>query len=303
MISVITVNYNTTDVTIDLLKSIERLGRHDLEVIVVDNGSKQDPSELILQRFPWVKVVRSEVNYGFAGGNNLGIQHSSGDYLFFVNNDTEFKSDVFGKLRESLALHPGLGVVCPVLHYFDHPQQIQFAGFTDLHPVTARNKCITTLGLPDVESLSYTEYAHGAAMMMPRHVIEKVGVMPEEYFLYYEEYDWSERIKNAGYAIAVDNRSVLYHKESQSTGAISELKSYFLSRNRILFMRRNAPTLFLFLFWMYYLVIATPVQVLRYVLQGRWGNSLAHMAGIIWNITSSIESKKIGYKFNDLRNA
>ena len=84
-----------------------------------------------------------------------------------------------------------------------------------------------------------TPYLHGAAMIIKREVIEKIGMMPEIFFLYYEELDWSTSMTRAGYELWYEPRCTVFHKESQSTGQLSKLRTYFLTRNRLLYARRN----------------------------------------------------------------
>jgi len=301
MVSIITVNYNNTVVTLDLLRSIENLHLKDVEVVVVDNGSRDNPGPLLKGHYPWITFVRSDINLGFAGGNNLGIRRAKGEYFFFINNDTEFTHDILGRMVGLLEANTEIGVLCPVLYYYDDPNAMQYAGFTPFNKVTCRNQCVTTFPTADSNGLSFTSFPHGAAMMIPRRVVYKVGIMPETYFLYYEEHDWAEMIKREGLKIAVDTQSVLLHKESQTVGAISELKSYFMSRNRILFMRRNARRAYLLLFWFYFLLVATPANLFAYALKKQWGNIRAHLAGISWNFRFPTTSQNIGYKFNHLR--
>ncbi|MDZ7845886.1 MAG: hypothetical protein U5L96_03410 [Owenweeksia sp.] len=93
------------------------------------------------------------------------------------------------------------------------------------------------------DQIAPTAYIHGAAMMISKKVLEEVGPMYEDYFLYYEELDWSERIRKAGYELLYRGHAKVYHKESVSTGVNSPLKLYYLNRNRLLFARRNFPPL------------------------------------------------------------
>ncbi|MFN8342316.1 MAG: glycosyltransferase family 2 protein [Cyclobacteriaceae bacterium] len=295
MISVITINYNNIPVTREMLASLSVFPRHNLEVIVVDNGSKEHAGQLATE-FPWIHFVRSEVNLGFAGGNNLGVSLATGDYLFFVNNDVEFTENLFEALSHQLVNHPEIGAISPILYYYEEPRTVQYAGFTPINRVTGRNRIVKELP----GKLVSTAFAHGAAMMMPREVYDKVGPMPENYFLYYEEMDWCEQIKRLGYRIAVDGTCSLLHKESRSVGLISELKSYFMSRNRLLFMRRNSKRVLLPMVWLYFVAIVSPKQILSYAFKKQWANAKAHLAGIWWNLTSPIDSTSLGYKFNHM---
>ena len=213
-----------------------------LEVIVVDNASKEDEASVIESRYPAVTVIRSQENLGFAGGNNLGIRAARGKYIFLVNNDTVFKEDGhIDALVRRLESSAQTGAVCPKIRFAWGNHPIQFAGYTPLSSITLRNQAI---GCNEDDCGQYdtahaTPYAHGAAMMVKREAIERAGLMPECFFLYYEELDWSMMITRAGYDIWYEPACTIYHKESQATGQCSPLKTYYLTRNRLLFARRN----------------------------------------------------------------
>ena len=225
-LSIITINYNGLKDTCELLGTLP-LEDDSLEVIVVDNASRKDEATVIEQRYPQVKVVRSHQNLGFAGGNNLGIREARGSYIFLVNNDTVFKEWNVSALIHRLVSSPQIGAVCPKIRFTWDNCPIQFAGYTPLSPITMRNRSI---GFGEDDQGQYdmahpTPYAHGAAMMVKREVIDKAGMMPECYFLYYEELDWSMMIRRAGYDIWYEPRCTIYHKESQTTGQQSPLKN------------------------------------------------------------------------------
>jgi GT2 family glycosyltransferase len=241
-VSIITVNYKQVEVTCDLLDSIRRLPcRTIFEVIVVDNGAIEDRADRFHKHLPEAVVLTSKDNLGFAGGNNLGIQMARGEFLFFVNNDTVFTANLLDVLVEKMVTNPKIGAVSPKIRYFNTPQYIQYAGFTEVNPLTGRND---TIGKNERDEGQYdtarpTAYAHGAAMMVRREVVDKVGLMPENYFLYYEELDWCAQIRRAGFEIWYAPEGLIFHKESATVGKASPLKTYYLTRNRILFMRRN----------------------------------------------------------------
>ncbi len=299
-VSVITLNYNTTNHTIALLKSIERIYGQSLQVIVVDNGSTENPVTLLASQFPWIDFIRSDRNLGFAAGNNLAMRVAHGEYLFFVNNDTEFGADILSRMVNLLEQFKGIGLLCPTIHYYDQPDQVQYAGFTQINKITGRNACVTKAE-PEPNGMAITHYAHGAAMLVPRRVIDQIGSMPENYFLYYEELDWSELIRRAGYQIVVDTQSAFYHKESRSVEKLSELKSYLLTRNRILFMRKYSSRTHLILFWIFFLGVATPKHLLKNLVELRTKNVWAFLQALRWNFFNPVHSTSIGYKFNYLR--
>jgi GT2 family glycosyltransferase len=298
-VSIITVNFNQSFITEQLLLSIAATNTYaNIEIIVVDNGSKVNDLPMLQVKYPDVKFIRSDVNTGFAGGNNIGVKEATGEYLFFVNNDTEFTVNLVQKLADDFDKHPEIGMISPKLRYFDTPVMIQYVGFTPMNYYTCRNNCIgqfeTDKGQYD-NIVGPVAYAHGAAMMVKREAISKAGLMAENFFLYYEEMDWCDRIKKAGYQIWIDTNALIYHKESVSVGRVSGLKEYFMNRNRILFIRRNAPLYARFIFYIYFMCLVVPRNILMYNKKGYKGFTSLLLKAIWWNITQNINSAKLGY--------
>lgn len=148
---------------------------------------------------------------------------------------------------------------------------IQFAGFTPLSKYTLRNR---TIGYNETDEGQFdipqeTSYLHGAAMMVKREVVEQVGRMPEIYFLYYEEMDWCTQMSRQGYQLWYEPRCTIYHKESRSTGKDSPLKTYYLTRNRLLYAWRNRQGRTLYISILYQLLMANPKNIMMYLLHGR----------------------------------
>ena len=280
-ISIITINYNGLEDTCALIETIPFNDK--MEVIVVDNASEKDEATEIENRFPYVKVIRSDKNLGFAGGNNLGIQASTGKYIFLVNNDTIFKDFNVQALIDRLESSPKIGVVCPKIRFAWGNHPIQYTGYTPLSKITVRNKAIG-FGENDqgqYDSPHLTPYAHGAAMMLKREVIDRVGLMPEFFFLYYEEIDWSMMITRAGYEIWYEPACTIYHKESQATGQNSPLRTYYITRNRLLLVKRNWTGLTKYLSYCYLIGIVAVRDILKYTLKGRIDLTKAVCRGII----------------------
>ena len=287
-VSIITINYNGLADTCALIDSITF--NDSIEVIVVDNASKKNEACEIAKRYPAVKVIHSNCNLGFAGGNNLGIKAARGKYIFLVNNDTLLKEGEtsFQPLIARLESSPKIGAVCPKIRFAWGTHPIQFAGYTPLTNITLRNKGI---GYGEEDHGQYdtarsTPYAHGAAMMFKREVIEKVGLMPECYFLYYEELDWSMMITRAGYEIWYEPACTIYHKESQATGQNSPLKNYYITRNRLLFAKRNRSGLSKVLTYCYLVGIVGTKDILKNLITGRYTLSRSTFRGIIGFIKS-----------------
>ncbi len=304
-VSVITVNFNQSLVTEALLESIFSTNSYaPLEIIVVDNGSENNPVPGWQGKYPGIKFIRSDVNLGFAGGNNLGIKQAGGDYLFFVNNDTEFTPGLVQTLAETLDSYPACGMVSPKIIYYSQPGMLQYAGFTAMNYYTCRNKCI---GQFEQDNSQYdnltgeTGYIHGAAMMLRREAVIKAGFMPEAYFLYYEEMDWCEQVRRAGYTIRLNMQATILHKESVSVGTKSNLKEYFMNRNRILFIRRNCGFGTRFIFWVYFLLVVSPRNILSYLKDKQPSFITMLIKAIWWNLTHSKNSTNLGYPVNNTK--
>ena len=283
-LSIITINYNGLKDTCELIDSLP-LEDRSIEVIVVDNASKNDEASIIEERYSAVKVIRSHKNLGFAGGNNLGIKAACGKYLFFINNDTILRpqaSDI-SHLISRLEADETIGIACPKIRFAWDDNPIQFAGYTPLSQFTMRNRSI---GFGEEDHGQYntahpTPYAHGAAMLVKRSAIEKVGPMPECYFLYYEELDWSMMFTRAGYCIWYEPACTIYHKESQSTGQRSPLKAYYLTRNRLLFVKRNIQGFQKYITYTYLLFLVAPRDICKYLLHRQLNLVSATIKGIM----------------------
>ena len=265
-LSIITINYNGLNDTCDLIESIHF--NDEMEVIVVDNASIENEACILEERYPQIKVLRSPKNLGFAGGNNLGIKEAKGKYILLINNDTYFKEFNIDALIERLKSSDRIGIVCPKLRFAWGNNPIQYAGYTPLTRITVRNKAI---GFGEEDHGQYdiahpSPFAHGAAMLIQREALEKVGLMPECYFLYYEEIDWSMMFTRAGYEIWYDPACTVYHKESQTTGQNSPLRTYYITRNRLLLVKRNYKGINKYLSYIYLIGIVGLRDIMKYSL-------------------------------------
>jgi GT2 family glycosyltransferase len=291
LVSIITLNWNGTVVTCDLLRSIKEQNTYsNIEVIVVDNASRQDPGEACLAIYPEARIVRNDANLGFAGGNNAGIRAARGDYFFIVNNDTEFTPFLLENLLAVFREYPNAGMASPKFHYFFDKGRIEYAGYQDINILTGRNGMI---GHGQVDSgqfdrLQRTPYVHGGAMMLPRFVVEAAGFMPEQFFLYYEELDWSAHIRKKGFEIFYQPAALIYHKESMTTGKTSPLKTFYLTRNRILFMRRNVSRGAFLVFAAYFVCLTVPKNTLGFLVKGQKDHLRSFWKGIMWQFNPAI---------------
>ncbi len=286
LVSVITINYDHPEVTCQMLDSLKKISYPEIEIIVVDNASPNDDPSIIQRRFPEVVFIRSEKNLGFAGGNNLGIRRAKGEYILLLNNDTEVDPGFLEPLVDKLQSDQGIGAVSPKIKYFSQPDTFQYAGLSEMNPYTIRSHGI---GFRTKDNGQYdhdrpTAYVHGAAMLIPVSVVQKVGLMAESYFLYYEELDWGIRIHKAGYSLWYVHNSVVFHKESMSTGKLSPLKTYYMNRARLLYLRRNVHGFSFFIALLFQLGIAIPKNLLRFLFSSNGGHLKAYFGALSWHM-------------------
>lgn len=286
LVSIISVNYNQVDVTCDLLSSLRKISYPNIEIIIVDNASPSEDPAPLKERYPEITLIQSNKNLGFAGGNNLGIRAAKGDYLLFINNDTEVESDFLEPMIELFESDPKIGMISPKIRFHHTPDTIQYAGYTPMNPYTFRQNLIgyRKKDVGQFEDIRETYSIHGAAMMVPAKVVKEVGLMAEQYFLYYEEHDWATRIKKAGYKIFYQPRSLVYHKESISTGKESPLKIYYIARNRIVYARRNSSASVLWLNVLYFYTVALVKNSFDYIFRGDFKLLSAYWRGLFWNV-------------------
>ena len=287
LISIISVNYNQSELTCLMIDSLKKCSYKNLEIIVVDNASPSDNPHLIKERYPDVRLIVSPSNLGFAGGNNLGVEAARGKYILFLNNDTEVDPGFLEPMVSVLENDPTIGMASPKIIYYNTGNIIQYAGAVAINTITGRGRKIGH-GEKDIgqhDQSRVTDLAHGAALMVPMEVIRKVGLMPDIFFLYYEEHDWCEMVKRAGYKVMYVAEATVYHKESMSVGKNSPLKSYYMARNRLMFTRRNSDGLHCLMSLLYFFTIAFPRKVLTHLLKFEFKLLLPYLKGVFWNLT------------------
>lgn len=293
LVSIISINFNAPEVTAEMIQSFKNVTYPNFEIIIVDNASTKGDVDQLKKDFPFIKLIKSKENLGFAGGNNLGIKQANGDYILLLNNDTEVDPGFLEPLVEKFIANPDIGAISPKIYFHHTPNMLQFTGISEITKYTTRS---TGWGFGKMDEGQFDEdkesfFAHGAAMMVPRKVIEEVGLMAEIYFLYYEELDWGKRIRNGGYKIYYVHNSKIYHKESVSTGRESPLKAYYMNRARIIYLRRHVKGIHLVIAFLYQNLVAVPKNILVYLLKGRFDLLRAYIRAIGWNVTNAFNKE------------
>lgn len=243
-VSIIVLNWNGKDDTIQCLSSLERINYPNFEIIVTDNGSTDGSFEAISHAFPNIKTLQNRRNLGYAGGNNRGIQHaiSSGtDYILILNNDTFVDENILLHLTNATNYLPAKSIISPKIFFYDDPERIWFAGsaWKD-ESCTFEHIGHSELDSPAFRRTVEISYASGCALFAPSSAFEDVGLFDEEFFLTYEETDWCYRARRRGYRCILVPEARLFHKVSASFGGVnSPLVEYFMTRNRLFWAKKH----------------------------------------------------------------
>lgn len=249
------VNFNGSKDTFSCLDSLDKveLGEFELSVVVVDNASRENfQIEKKYNNFE-LKIIRSDKNLGFAGGQNLAIKfalENNKDYVVVLNNDVLIDRDFIVELLKTFDEKKDCGIVSPKIYFAkgyefhkdkykeeEKGKVIWYAGGKiDWQNVIATHRGVDEVDKEQYEQLEKTDFASGCCEMIKAEVFEKIGLFDEKYFLYYEDNDLSQRAKKQGFSVYYQPKAYLWHLNAGSTGGSgSSLHDYYITRNRLLF--------------------------------------------------------------------
>lgn len=260
-VSVVLVNYASDQLTTSCLESLERMKPIDgtLHIIVVDNGSPKNYE--LPRRFTGpshdITLLRSQSNLGFTGGNNMGIhaaiERYNSDFVLLLNNDTYVAPDFLQRLLQFAALHPTTGIVCPKIYFAkgheyhsgsyarsEKGRVIWYAGGSiDWANLDCHHRGVDELDRGQFALQETSEFATGCCALIKRETLEKIGYLDKQFFLYYEDADWSQKALRAGYQIGYCDRALVWHiNAGSSQGPGSLIHQYYQTRNRLVFFWR-----------------------------------------------------------------
>ena len=251
-VSIIIVHYKARDELFDLLSSIKNSKSHtNYEAIIVDNDEKKSIGIDFLRHFNWVKYVSSEGNIGFGAGNNLGVKHAKGKFLFFLNPDTKVFQNTINNLVNFLLKNKKFGVISPILldvNLAPYPLQ----GTLELTPTRAIfalsfiNKIFPNnpisrkfwLSTWNRKKTIETDVVPGTAMMIRKDIFEKIGGFDDRFFLFFEENDVCRRVKNSGFKVGILPNAKIVHFWGRSTKKRKDTEKIF-SKSRFLYFKKH----------------------------------------------------------------
>lgn len=252
---IIILNWNGWKDTLECLKSLKH-NNYPCRIVVVDNGSTDESVER-LEDIEGIDFLSLKSNWGFSGGNNFGIKYAlreGADYVLLLNNDTIVDKNFLKELMREAEKNPRAGLLGAKIYYHDEPEKIWFAG----GEISFLGKG-THIGVNEIDKGQYdqvkeVEYITGCCLLVKKEVTDKIGFLDEDYFLYYEDTDYSWRARKAGYDCLFVPRAKIWHKCSAASVEGSASYIYYSARNRLLLLRKNAPIfvriiLPIFIFW------------------------------------------------------
>ncbi len=324
-VAVVILNWNGWKDTIECLESLYQIKYPNYSVVVVDNDSQDESLEKIrnyalgkimvksaffeydndnkpiemgecskkesegdkncLTQDNCLILIKSDKNYGFAEGNNIGIRYAlknlNADYILLLNNDTVVDTDFLNGLVNIAEGSEDIGIVGPKIYYYDNPNNIWCIG-GKIDWKFARGLHV---GTNKVDAGQYNEirefdYISGSAFLIKREVLEKTGLMDEKFFLYFEETDLALRASKEGYKSVYVPEAKIWHKVSKSGGGISKpIGLYYITRNRWLFMKKWAKKSDYAFFVVYQVAGAIVFPLFLSIYYRNWGLFRAYYAG------------------------
>lgn len=268
-VSIVIVNYNGLMHNEDCINSILNSSYKNIEILIVDNNSTDNSVEIIREKFKEkIKIIKNNSNSGFAGGTNIGIKYAidnGAEYILLLNNDTIIDSKM---IEIMIKTSNEKVVVSPKIYYFSDSDTIWSAG----GKINWNKGYTIQYGMNEIdkgqfEQIKNIDFATGCCMLIPKKIINEIGVLPEEYFLYFEDTEYCVKIRNSGYQIVYEPKAFMYHKVSATTGGEdNENYVYYFSRNRLFFNKRYNNTRIYFC----YMSLSWIKKVIVWAIKGRF---------------------------------
>ncbi|MBD2411632.1 glycosyltransferase [Nostoc calcicola FACHB-389] len=249
-VSIILVNYNGADVLADCLNSLEKfIPRDNCEIILVDNNSQDSSVSIVDDKFPNIKLIKLPENVGFGAGNNVGAKVAKGNFLFLLNTDTILTSNILPHLIELMSANLDVGVIGTKLLFPDGSFQVSFSpkigikGEMEAKKIhdNAQNKNKLKIIEQNFKEIKEVDIVVGAALFIRADLFNLLGGFDEKFFMYFEESDLCQRVRNAGYKIVYTPHVSLIHIRGHSVKKISNKMAVEYRRSQIYYYYKHLP--------------------------------------------------------------
>jgi GT2 family glycosyltransferase len=288
LVYIIVLNWNGWKDTIECVESCLKITYGAFMVVIVDNDSADGSEKILRERFPELEIVQTGGNLGYAGGNNVGIRHAlekGADYIWLLNNDTVVDPAVLDELVAVAGQDAGIGMLGPKILLHSRPQHLNCIGST-INLLTGRPRLLA-LGEKDdgrFDQISDMDTLSGCSLLVRKEVVDRVGLLDDRFFLFYEETDWILRAKRAGYRMVYVPKARIWHKVSVSVGGHqSPLMLYYMTRNNPLLVRKNVNLVRYAMFLTIYLFLVIPKKLINVLFlnkEKRYQKARAILSGV-----------------------
>ena len=274
-VSIILVNYNGAVHTKECIESLLKIEYTNYDIYIVDNKSTNDNFKDIMIEYENEKkicVIFNDKNLGFSGGNNVAIEKAmqmKSDYVLLLNNDTVVEKDFLSIMMKNTANKDNLGITtCNIKMYYEREKNWYAGGFLN------KSGSATILYTDEASSDDIT-FVSGCCMLIPIEVIKDVGMLSEDYFLYFEDTDYCSKVVKKGYKLLYCSETTIYHKESVATGKKTPLYSYYFARNRLIYIRKcmsGVGKIYAYIYSLLWLMKKCVIREfkIKYVFMGIW---------------------------------
>ena len=249
---IIILNWNGKEDTIECLESLKHITYSNYEILLVDNGSTDGSVECLRERYPGLEIIETGVNLGFAEGNNVGMRRAmneGADYVLLLNNDTVVDSEFLGELVKVAEGDERIGIVGPKICYYNDPNKIWgIGGKINLFTGSIGN-CEAGNFDNNFKGNKIVDYVSGCALLIKSEIIKKIGLLDQDYFLYFEETDWNIRVNKQGYISVINCDAWILHKSGASVKKVKDSNYYYFSRNTLLFLSKYGKWYHLIIFY------------------------------------------------------
>jgi GT2 family glycosyltransferase len=298
---IVIINWNGLEDTIECLESLMKVEYSNYEAIVVDNGSRLDDARKIKERFNNIKVVELKKNLGFAIGNNVGIliaKQKDVDYILLLNNDTIVSSRFLKEMIDVAQGNPKIGILGPKIYFHDNKNTFWYAGGKLNMYIKHTTEGQYEADIGQYDNIRETDFVAGACMLIRKSVFDKVGLLPKEYFLGWEDIDFCLAVKRKGYSCIFVPHSKIWHKASASFKRhdLNYKQVFFGFRNRIIIRYKylSKPKFMLFIIVQFCVII--PIHIVYYILVYKDLKRIKYaFSGIIAGI-KAMRKRKIVYR-------
>ena len=247
LVGIVILNWNNAPDTLACLDSVLALEYSRHHVLVVDNGSTDDSVRIIRAQYPQIDLLQLDCNFGYAEGNNRGIQHAlshGAEYVLILNNDVCVAPNALAALMQVMTAHPQAGIVGPCVYCVDPPRTL-FAAGSSIDWVAGALHHRGMFCPADVVTLptrtERVDFIIGCAMLVSRALIERVGLLDAAYYLNYEDVEWGVRAARRGFESWFVPQARVWHKVSATLGLASPANTYYMTRNSLRFFAMNTP--------------------------------------------------------------